>query len=234
MSPRQLARQFESYGTSDFQYQRSPSTSVERDSAATTTHATVATAASSTSHESADLALPRPPPEAVTPSMADPSVPWSVKVAWATQSVVAGALPAAVVAAVAQRVGLLDHQGNMVLTPQAAAAGHAAAGAITGAGVGGSGGFESVFSRRSRSMYAPGRLVHLIEPDEGHKHQGAAPKTSVEAAWVPRTALAAGGEQSLSTRLLFPAAVTDHFPWHILKALDEAIAAARAREDSCR
>ena len=152
-------------------------------------------------------------------------MPWSVKVAWATQSAVAGALPSVVVAAVAQRVGLLSHA-------EATADGGGDAGAAEAAPeIGGSGGLEKGSWRRSRIMYAPGRLVHLTETDERHGPGRAGLLTAAEARWVPREALAAGGVQSLSARLLLPEAVTDHFPWFTLKALDQAIVTARARED---
>jgi hypothetical protein len=80
----------------------------------------------------------------------------------------------------------------------------------------------------TRAMFAPGRLVHLTRREGDAAGRVAPGPPKVHAAWVPRAALAAGGAQALSARLLLPHALTDHFPWHILEALDAAIDAAKA------
>ena len=103
-------------------------------------------------------------------------------------------------------------------------------------------------------MFAPGRIVHLTEHAEPRQRQQRAPAGAkrgasrwglrFSAGWVSRDGLATasaaivpdappaedGSEEGLGRCLLLPGAVTDHFPWHIIDALDGAIANHRSEE----
>lgn len=105
----------------------------------------------------------------------------------------------------------------------------------------------------ARPLFAPGRIVHVRKVeniDNGNSDGGGSQKRSTSnaststccllggrkdkrvfvASWVSRDELGCGGSQGLGVRLLFPHAVTDHFPWHIIRALDIAIASTAATD----
>jgi len=81
----------------------------------------------------------------------------------------------------------------------------------------------------ARPMFPPGRIVHLTAIP-AHPGTAVASWASWSPSWsafrasvIGRDDLAPGGAQALTTRLLLPHAVSDHFPWHIIDALTGAI-----------
>jgi hypothetical protein len=84
-------------------------------------------------------------------------------------------------------------------------------------------------------MFPPGLIVHLTPPSSPPRvttrattmraTTGPPPAawSAFEAAWVGRDDLV-DGPSGLTPRFLLPHAVSDHFPWHIIEALDGAIA----------
>lgn len=78
-------------------------------------------------------------------------------------------------------------------------------------------------------MYAPGRMVHLKRtlqyPSYTHEGDGLKNRKKAvkgfEAVWISKDDLASGGHLALS--VLFPGAVTDHFPWYMIDAFNHIL-----------
>lgn len=64
-------------------------------------------------------------------------------------------------------------------------------------------------------MYAPGRMIHLKRTCSKKEKRG------YEAEWVSKEDLASGGHLALS--VLFPGALTDHFPWYMIDAFSHVL-----------
>jgi hypothetical protein len=86
----------------------------------------------------------------------------------------------------------------------------------------------------AQPMYAPGRMIHLKRVETVKKTKSCFGFGSriieqkcqqYEAAWISKDDLACGGHLALS--VLFPGAVTDHFPWYMIDAFDEILRSHR-------